>query len=53
MDHEEPRGKQTNRNSNKNQVRQVVSNEEKWDKSIPFKITDESIAKRKLLGFNG
>jgi hypothetical protein len=50
----ERRGKQANnRNPNKTYVRQVTSNEGKWDGSKPFKITDESIAKRKILGFKG
>jgi hypothetical protein len=51
---EEYRGKQANiKNPNKTYVRQVSSNERKWDGSKPFKITDESIAKRKALGFKG
>ena len=51
---EERRGKQANnKNPNKTYVRQVTSNEGKWEGSKPFKITDESIAKRKMLGFKG
>ena len=51
---EEYKGKQTNiKNTNKNQVRQVSSNEKKWEGPKPFKITDESVAKRQTLGFKG
>ena len=41
------------KNPNKNHVRQVSSNEKKWEGPKPFKITDESVAKRRTLGFKG
>ena len=39
---------------NKNQVRQVSFKEgERKDRNRPIRMTDESVAKRKILGFNG
>ena len=51
----EPRAKNPVRKfSNKNQVRQVSSKEvEKKDQNKPVKMLDESVAKKKALGFTG
>ena len=55
MNYGEARAKTSNRNLyNKNQVRQVSFKEgEKKDRTRPIRMTDEYVAKRKILGFKG
>jgi hypothetical protein len=55
MNYGEARAKPSNRNLyKKNQIRQVSFKEgEKKGRTRPLRMTDESVAKRKMLGFNG